>query len=88
MVKDSTPKKPANVPHIPTTAEMVEEQIDDLVDATLELLDERLFYVFDKFSDYDAETFSGFVKVGLEKFSERAIEKVMDWEGNPSGDED
>lgn len=88
MVKDNAPKKPANVPHIPTTAEMVGEQIDDLVDSTLELLDERLFYVFDKYSDYDAETFSSFVKAGLEKFSERAIEKVMDWEGNPNADED
>ena len=80
--------KPANVPHIPTTAEMVEEQIDDLVDATLELLDERLFYVYDKFSDYNAATFAGFVKQGLDKFVERAIERVKEWDGSEVANEE
>lgn len=87
MVKETN--KPKAVPHIPTTAEMVEEQIDDVVDATLELLDERLFYVYDKFSDYNANEYSEFVKRGLEKFAERAVERVKEWDGNDnSADED
>lgn len=74
--------KPANVPHIPTTAELVEEQIEDVVNATLDLLDERLFYVYDKYSDYDANEYSEFVKRGIENLEKRIIEKVKDWDGN------
>jgi hypothetical protein len=74
--------KPASVPHIPTTAELVEEQIEDVVTATLELLDERLFYVYDKFSDYNATEYSEFVKRGLDDFAQRAVDRVKDWDGN------
>lgn len=74
--------KPANVPHIPTTAELVEEQIEDVINQTLDLLDERLFYVYDKYSDYDANEYSEFVKRGTENLEKRIIEKVKDWDGN------
>lgn len=79
--------KPAQVPHIPTTAQLVEEQIEDVVTATLELLDERLFYVYDKFSDYNAEEYSEFVKRGLSDFGDRAVERVKDWDGNDTSED-
>jgi hypothetical protein len=74
--------KPANVPHIPTTAELVEEQLEDIINATLELLDERLFYVYDKYSDYKAAEYSEFVARATENLDKRIIERVRDWDGN------
>lgn len=74
--------KPANVPHIPTTAELVEEQLEDILTATLELLDERLFYVYDKYSDYNANEYSEFVARATENLDKRIVERVKEWDGN------
>ena len=74
--------KPANVPHIPTTAELVDEQIENVLDSTLELLDERLFYVLDKYADYSAAEFAEFVKRGIEGLENRIVDRVKEWDGN------
>ena len=87
MIKKMTINPPAKVPHIPTTAELVEEQIEEVIASTLDLLDERLFYVYDKYSDYNAEEFSEFVKRGTDDLDKRIVEKVKDWDGGYTNDD-
>lgn len=82
MSRKMVTNKPVKVPHIPTTAELVEEQIEEVITSTMDLLDERLFYVYDKYSDYNAAEFSEFVKRGTDDLSKRIVEKVKDWDGN------
>jgi len=81
-------KKPANVPHIPTTAELVDEQIDEVLESTLEILDERLFYVYDKYSDYNADEFSAFVTRALEGLEKKIVDKVKEWDGNDTSSDE
>lgn len=81
-------KKPVNVPHIPTTAELVDEQIDEVLESTLELLDERLFYVYDKYSDYNADEFSAFVTRALEGLEKKIVDKVKEWDGNDTSSDE
>lgn len=67
---------------IPTIAEMVDEQLEDVVTRTVDDLDERLFYVADKYTtNMSAEEFAEFVKRAVKGLEKAVIAKVKEWDG-------
>lgn len=65
---------------LPTVIEVVEEQIDDRIDMTLNDLDERLFYICDKYSSMSSEEFAAVVERQLKDFTARVLENIQDWD--------
>lgn len=73
---------------IPTIAEMVEEQLEDVATRTVEDLDERLFYVADKYTtNMSSEEFAEFVKRAVKGLEKALIEKVKEWDGPSESDD-
>lgn len=72
-------KNSPNVPHIPTQAQLIDEAVEEAVDKTLDLLDERLFYIYNKTVGMTVEEFQAFIKRGLKGFQQRVIDSSGDW---------
>lgn len=78
--EENTVKTKVDAIKLPTVIEVVEEQIDERIDMTLSDLDERLFYICDKYSSMSSEEFAAVVERQLKDFTARVLENIQDWD--------